>query len=150
MEILNIVGLLLIAATNAWIALQVKAQRTETHNHIEVRSAEIDYDSLARAMEASWPTVNVTNELDIDYAKIGNAIKMALIESGVALHNAQLPVQIPVYPLVPQPPSPYWQSPTVSQTDVVDDQEYRTINDGTEVPVRSFPKRMVNGKGDTQ
>lgn len=139
MEILNVVGLLLIAITNGWIAVQVRNQKTL--NQIEVQPSEIDYDALARAMEASWPTVTVSNDIQIDYDKLAEALAVQPAPN-ITVQPTVIPSPTPTYP------SPYWQSPVVSseQIDTYQEQEHLiTINDGTEVPVRSFPRRANGG-----
>lgn len=92
--------------------------------------------------EEYWPTVTVSNDIshELDYNKLGEAVKMALIESGVALHNAQIPVIIPNPN--PQPYSgPYWQTPVVS--DSVGDVNVETSNESeiNGIPGRKFPAR---------
>lgn len=113
--VLAIAAVLLLGVQTHRNYLMVQASRKQSSINVVVQPAEIDYDSLARAMEASWPTVNVTNEQTTDYSKLSDAIKKALIESGVALHNAQLPVVVPVPPAYPTPPSPIYY-PVISET----------------------------------
>lgn len=133
MEILNIAGLLLIAATNAWIALQIKAQKTT--NNIEVLPAELEYIS---------PAISVNPEIVIDYDKLAEALSRQPAPI-ITVQPAVVPNPTPSYPS-----GPWWQGPvseTVSVT--TDDAEYFTINDGREVPIRTFPKRTVNGRGES-
>lgn len=63
-------------------------------------------------------TTVVHEDKELDYRKLGDSIKKALIESGVALHNAQLPVVVPVPPQLPvypnTPPYPIINEVTTS------------------------------------
>ena len=129
---------------------------------VVVQPAEIDYDALARAMEASWPTVNISNDITIDYDKLAEAISQIKIPA-IEVHpnlNPTIVVQpapivieqgATIYPTVPNPtpayPSgPWWQGP-VSNTVPEAQQEFFTISGGEEVPVNRFPKRL-NGQGE--
>ena len=138
-EIFNIVGLLLIAATNGWIAVQVRNQKT--YNNIEVLPAELDYTP---------PAIVVNTELDYD--KLAAALSKQ--PAPTIIVQPASPTVIPsTVPSYPYPSGPYWQYPNVSDTAGqinTSDQEYYTINDGTEVPIRSFPRRVKesNGRGD--
>lgn len=145
MELLNIVGLLLIAATNAWIAIQVKSQKTVTN--VSVQPAEICYVSLAEAMENSWPDVTVSNDIAIDYDKLAEALSKLPAPTIVVTNPS--PTVIP-NPTPAYPSGPWWQTPVVSSEGLTssDEPQYVTINDGTEVPVKRFPRR-INGRGDS-
>ena len=111
--------------------LMVQASKKSATNVINVVPAEVDYDALARAMEGSWPAVTVSNDFEIDYNKLGDAIKKALIESEVAVHNAVVSEPVVVY-------STPDRSITVPVSEVFEPTNLSEING---IPVRKFPSR---------
>lgn len=123
MEFLNIIGLLLIAGTNAWIAIQVKRQQTQTH--VTVQPAEICYESLATAMENSWPDVSVSNDISLDYDRLAQALAEAFGKVQYEPVPVPVPVQVPVVQPVP-PPLPYiWSSESSDNTNVIEINGYK-------------------------
>lgn len=101
MEILNIIALLLIASSNVFIGIKVRNQKTINTNNIV----------LPEIKPFETPTIVVQSNpsaLNFDYEKFGAAIKKAILESQVALHNAEvvLPVVIPNTTPIPGTPSP--------------------------------------------
>lgn len=147
MEWINFIGLILIAITNALIAVQVKKSQVTVANYV---SSEVDYDSLARAMEASWPTVNIDNQLFIDYDKLAEAINKLPAPTVVV---QTLPTVIPSASPNTNP-SPYWQSPVISggQINTYEDGHYTINVNGADIPVRKFPAKRIdaNGRGDSE
>lgn len=130
------VALLAVQTHRNYLMVQAaKRATTERTVNVEITAEAINYDALARAMEASWPTVNVSNEIEgIDYDKLGNAIKKALIESEVAVHNAFVPSYEPA-PYFPATNEVIYEDGHATEVNTVTTLE---IN-GT--PVRRFPNR---------
>lgn len=108
MEWLNIVALLLIALSNVFIGIKVKNQVTQPTNEEKFETLRLQALHLECALKNALqdipqpkaPVVTVLAEpsdvsFDIDYKKLGDAIKKALMESHIAVHNATLPVVIP-------------------------------------------------------
>lgn len=133
MEIAIVVGIYLTLAAQTY------------RNHLMIAQ-------MKRTQTAQPPVINVTVEnpevevlpiqtgyvesFQINYDELSRAIKMALIESGVALHNAQLPVVIPVPPTIypNTPPSPIYY-PIISETTTTNELEVDGVK-GKQFPAR--------------
>lgn len=101
--------LVVIQAHRNWLMVQAKKNEL-TEVHVHVTAAEVDYDALARAMEASWPTVNVSNDVTLDYEALAEALAKALPIAPTPVFPA-IPVPQPQYPSYPNYP------PIVSDTE---------------------------------
>lgn len=89
--------LVFIQAHRNW--LMVQARKNElTEVHVHVTAPEVDHDAIARAMEASWPTVNVTNDVTLDYEKLAEALAKVL---PIAPTPVFQPIPAPTYPTPP-------------------------------------------------
>jgi hypothetical protein len=107
--------LVVIQAHRNW--LMVQARKNElTEVHVHVTAPEVDHDAIARAMEASWPTVNVTNDVTLDYDALAEALAKALpIPQTVVFEPAQVPMP--------------WQNPVLSENTNVLEDGHTTTND---------------------
>lgn len=126
------VGLLVIQAHRNYLIMKGSNKPSET-----IINVEVDYESLAQAMEASWPTVTVMQEsqgLEFDYEKLAEAIGK-LPAPNIIVSNPG-PVVVPTYPQPQYPSGPYWQSPTVSEISVDTTEEINGIS------VRRFPGKI--------
>lgn len=133
----------IVIAIAAVILVGIQAQR----NYLMIQAAKkptvVVSDVKVELGEEYWPTVTVSNDIvnDIDYNKLSGAIKKALLESGVELHNAKLPVTgIPV--VIPNPePAPYWQSPIINEVTYEDGHTTTNVVEVNGVPGKQFPAR---------
>lgn len=111
------VGLLIIQAHRNYLIIK---SSTSSETVIKV---EVDYEALADAMEASWPAVTVSNDIQINYDKLAEALSQ---------QPAPI-ITVPAPTVIPNPPNPWWQDPIVS-----DDQAFAT-NTTNELEINGFP-----------
>lgn len=146
MEWLNLTALLLIALSNVFIGIKVKNQVTRPTNEEKFETLRLQAlhlecalkNALQEIPQPKAPVVTVLAEpsdvsFDLDYEKLGAAIKKALMESQIAMHNAQLPVVVPNTP--PEPRGEGWWSHTPQNESVL-----ATDIEIEGTPAKQFPR----------
>lgn len=101
-----LLALVFSVATNIYILRASKVTQPTNEEKFETLRLQALHlecalkNALQEIPQPKAPVVTVLAEpsdvsFDIDYKKLGDAIKKALMESHIAVHNAQLPVVIP-------------------------------------------------------
>lgn len=84
MELLNFAGLLLIAGTNAWIALETRKAKSEKPAPRPISLSDQIYTGVSNAFN-NFPTPE-----PINYDKLEQAIRKGIIRAEIQAYNAKL------------------------------------------------------------
>ena len=129
--VLTIAAVLLVAiqAHRNWLMINKPTQ---------INIEPLDHEALAKLIEASWPAVTVSNDIQIDYDKLAEALS----KQPAAVITVTTPAPLPVVIPNPQPPSgPYWQTPVVSGLENTYDDGHSNDIEINGYQARKFPAK---------
>lgn len=143
MEWLTLGALLFIGLSNIFVGIKDKTTqptKDEKYETLRLQSSVLECalkNALQEIPQPKAPVVTVLAEpsdvsFDLDYEKLGAAIKRALMEAQIAIHNANIPPTT-------HEAVPYWQAPVTSREQTVT----HTLSTNVEiegVPAKQYPR----------